>query len=203
MAWFKKKNDKEYWRDPRTEKITCPEYDCPEECTEDCPIWCNTLAAQYFGQNNLKKAEEVLLKAVTKAPDFKDAWNNLGAVYGMQNMHEEAFNAYKKAYDADNNYPNAVYGIAVSLKNLGKYQECLEWCDLFKQRFHDSSINDVVNDCNKRMRAESNRLNDQNNYKNDNKDLSLEEEYGKLIPLLLEDDTRDEGYAKIEKPELF
>lgn len=207
-SYMEKKNNDVYWRNAYSGKISCPGDDCLKECTEDCPIWCNTLAAQYFGRNDYKMAQQMLQNAVSKAPDFKDAWNNLGAVYGLQNMHDEAYNAYKNAYDSDNNYPNAIYGIAVSLKNLGKYQECLEWCDLFKQRFHDSSINEVINDCNKRMKAESNKLTDRRNSKCDKKkndciendeNLSLEEEYGSIIPLLLEDSTRSEGYKKIEK----
>ena len=202
--------NKEYWRD-KTGKIVCSGDDCVEECTDECPIWCNTLAANFFALGELSKAIEVLLKAVEIAPDFKDAWNNLGSMYGSLNRHKDALDAYQKAYELDHNYKNAIYGIAVSSKNLGYYQECLNWCNLYKEQFHDVAIDRVIEDCNKKMvdnLLDENTSNKNNEVPNigdhvpsNNNNKRLEEEYGKLIPLLLNDETIDEGYSKIE--ELF
>ncbi len=209
----KQKSDKiPCWRDKQTNRIVCPGDDCPEECTEDCPIWCNTLAAKYFGMNDYSKAKDVLTKSVSLAHDFKDAWNNLGSCCGLLGLHQEALDAYKKAYELDHDYKKAIYGIAVSAKNLGYYQECLNWCDLYMQQFNDPAIDRVIEDCKNRMMDEAERdaaLKKRQDDRSfgagrstsviDNDNTVLAEEYGKLIPLLLNEDTRVEGYKEIEK----
>lgn len=119
------------WRD-KTGKINCPGDDCPQKCDESCPIWCQTMALTMMKMGEDQKAIEEFRKALTLAPDFKDAWVNMAAIYGGMNNHLEANKAYKAAYAIDKKYKNALFGLIISSKNLGQFEEALKYCDEFQ-----------------------------------------------------------------------
>jgi len=73
-----------------------------------------------------------LKKAVTLAPDFPDAYNNLGSAYGMNNQHKEAFDAFAKALELKPGYPHALHGLITAEKNLGMFTEALDLCDIYE-----------------------------------------------------------------------
>lgn len=126
-----KKDTSVVWRD-KNGRISCPGDHCPQNCDENCPIWCQTMAITMMNMGENAKAIEELRKAVTLAPDYKDAWVNMAAIYGSINNHLEANKAYKAAYAIDKKYKNALYGLIVSCKNLGQFAEALKYCDEFQ-----------------------------------------------------------------------
>ncbi len=131
--FLKGKGQTEVWRDANG-KIRCPGDSCPKECDDTCPIWCATKAANYFQKlNNPYMAIQESKKAIAIAPDFKDAWSNMASYYGSIDKHQEAYNCYKTAYELDNHYKNAIYGLIVSCKYLGRYEEALKYCDTYAQ----------------------------------------------------------------------
>ena len=125
------------WRDENG-KITCPGDSCPKSCDESCPIWCQTLAINAFQTGQDTAALNLFKKALMIAPDFKDAWVNLASVYGHMNNHMEANKAFKTAYAIDNNYKQSILGLIISCKNLGQFDEALEYCEEFASKFGEA-----------------------------------------------------------------
>ncbi len=132
MFWNKKKADSDsvVWRD-KNGKITCRGDSCPKDCDNSCPIWLNTLGLQMLQRNQPLQAIPFFQGAVTIAPDFTDAVNNLGSAYGSSNQHEKAYEYFGKALAMKKDYPKATFGLIVAAKNLGKYDEALKYCDAY------------------------------------------------------------------------
>lgn len=126
------RNQKDVWRDDNG-IIRCPGYDCPKKCDDTCPIWCQTIAISLMNSGQDEKAIGSFKRAISIAPDFKEAWVNLAATYGGLNDHMEANKAYKAAYALDKNYKNAIFGLIVSCKNLGQFEEALSYCEEYKR----------------------------------------------------------------------
>jgi len=135
MGFFDKfkKTSSVVWRDANG-MIICPGDDCPQKCDDSCPIWCQTMAIRMMKMGHEDKAINEFKKALVIAPDFKDAWVNLAAIYGGMNNHFEANRAYKTAYSIDQNYKNAIFGLIISSKNLGQFDEALKYCDEYAQK---------------------------------------------------------------------
>ncbi len=146
-----------FWRD-KTGKIFCPGDDCKAKCDDRCPIWWNTRGVKYLTTRQPFPAISNLEKAVAIAPDFAEAYNNLGAAHGAVNHHQQAYEAYKKALSLKSPYPNALYGLIVSEKNLGMYQEALAHCDEYDNLPGCSSIDlraEIANMMNPQVHTDS------------------------------------------------
>lgn len=127
------KQQKEVWRN-KDGRIECPGDACPKACDETCPIWCQTLAVQRMQAGQNEAALAYFKKALTIAPDFKDAWVNLASIYGMMNNDLEANKAFKTAYALDGHYRQAIHGLIISSKNLGQFDEALKYCDEYAEK---------------------------------------------------------------------
>lgn len=126
----KKKNSQKMpaWRDSNG-KINCPGDNCRQECDDTCPIWLNTCALEALTQSQTETAISRLRQAILLAPDFADAYSNLGSAYGMSNRHKEAYDAFSKALELREGYPQALQGLIIAEKNLGMYEDALRHCD--------------------------------------------------------------------------
>lgn len=117
------------WRDA-TGNIRCLGDRCVQKkCDDTCPIWLATKAAGLLQIGQREKALEVLEKAAQIAPDFYDAWNNMGAIYGGAGNYQKAYDCYLKAHNIKVKRDKPVYGLALTSRDLGKYEECILWCD--------------------------------------------------------------------------
>lgn len=130
--FFKRKTSNEVWRDSNG-NIICPGDSCKKECDDTCPIWCKTSGDSLMvrGLN-----QEAILKyrvALSIAPDFKEAWVNMAAIYGGMNNHMEANKSYKAAYSIDPKYRNALFGLIISCKHLGQFKEALSYCNEYEK----------------------------------------------------------------------
>ncbi len=144
----RKNADRPVWRD-NTGKLFCPGDNCKQDCDDRCPIFLNTRGLQFLSMGKPWPAIANFKQAIELAPDFADAYNNMGAAQGSMNQHQEAYESYKKALSLKMPYPNALYGMIVAEKNLGKYQDALSHCDMY----------DKLPGCNsKDLRAEINKL---------------------------------------------
>ncbi len=134
MFWKRKKKAESgtvVWRD-RYGNISCPgENGCPRECDGSCPIWLNTQGLEKLRFGQPLEAVPLFQQAIAIAPDFADAANNLGSAYGISNQHEKAYEYFGKALALKKDYPQAMFGLIVSAKNLGKYDEALSYCDAY------------------------------------------------------------------------
>lgn len=166
-----------YWRN-ENDIISCPGDDCSiSECDDTCPIWNNTIAQALFKINNYEKAIVELKRAVVTAPDFKDAWVNLGACYGLLGEYKEALDAYKKAFEIDNNYKNAIFGLGICNKDLGNYEESLRWCTLYKEKFSDGGLDATETDVLNRLKAKDTSKKKPESSVNDNNQKVLSAEH--------------------------
>lgn len=127
-SFKKNKKKKEVWRD-QSEQIVCPGDSCPRECDDTCPIWCQTLGITLLRANRPAEAISEFQKAIAIAPDFKEAWCNLGNAFGSCDKHSDANAAFSHAVDLDPRYINALRGLAISYKNLNMFDKALVACD--------------------------------------------------------------------------
>lgn len=133
MFWNKKKDSSRVvWRN-KNNSIYCPGDLCTSECDAKCPIWLNTKGLQLIGVGQLDEAIKMFNDALVLAPDFVDAYNNIGSAYGMKGCHKEAYRAFEKALVINPKYLKAFSGLIVSEKNLGMYEEALQHCDDFER----------------------------------------------------------------------
>ena len=128
------KKQKAVWRDSNG-NLYCPGDACPRKCDDGCPIWCHTMAVSLVKLGHEAEAIKEYKKAVELAPDFKEAWNNLGVSYGRLKNHMEANQAFRTAYAIDSDYENVFPGLINSYKNIGQFDEALKYCDEYAVKF--------------------------------------------------------------------
>lgn len=137
---FRKNNQSgEVWRDFRG-KIRCLGDRCPKECDNSCPIYLNTQAAMFLQMGNEYAALNALEKITKIAPDFYDAWNNMGAIYGSQSQYRRAHDCYEKAHEISPDRPAPLVGLALTCRDLNRYEECLKWCDEYDKIAKDHRL---------------------------------------------------------------
>ena len=147
MGLFNKRKDKGnsvVWRDA-SGKITCPGDNCPKDCDDTCPIYLNTQAGMMCQIGMGDKAMPIFQKIIEIAPDFYDAWNNMGGVYGGQGQYQKAYDCYLKAHEISPDRPAPVFGLGLTTRDLKRYEECLKWCDEYDRIFKDHRLDDTRN----------------------------------------------------------
>lgn len=95
------------------------EDDCPKECSK-CAISIKTDGDIALASNRLNDAIRQYKKALFVDPKFAEAWCNLANAYGMESEYHNALSAFNKALAIDPQYGKAMFGKAVTLRNLGK-----------------------------------------------------------------------------------
>ncbi len=127
---------------------------CPYDCTK-CAISIKIDGDTALSQNKLENAIRLYKKAVFAEPKFAEAWVNLGNAYEMKSEHSNALAAFDKALSIDPVYGKAMYGKAVSLRNMGKFEEAVtmantileiydsEEVENFKKEILESGIEDT------------------------------------------------------------
>lgn len=83
------------------------------------------MARRLYERENYEEAEALLLKVAKKAPLFADIFNKLGVIYHHQGSFGKAVRHFQKALDINPAYTEASLNLAVTLNNLGKYDEAL------------------------------------------------------------------------------
>ena len=137
MFSFLKKlfGEPDFYRDSE-ETIKCPGDKCIKtKCTEECPIDLNTKALVLMGAGKVEEAVQKFEKAIGLAPDFKDAWNNVGACYGMQGNHKRALECYQKAYKLDPQYGKALMGMIIANRDMKNYEEAFRLYEEYEKKF--------------------------------------------------------------------
>ena len=98
----------------------------------------NTEGLSHYKNGQTDDALECFKKTVAIAPDFKGAWVNMGGIYGGRSEYAEAYNCYKKAYEIDPNYKNAIFGLIMSSRDMGNYDEAFAYCDEYAKKIDAS-----------------------------------------------------------------
>lgn len=149
MSFFKRKSTKTCWKD-ESGNIRCLGDDCKTTCDNTCPIWLNTQGVNCLVGNNPHQAVLFLEKVIEIEPNFVGAYNNLAAAYGMTGQHKKAYAMYGKKLDAVKYDPDALYGIALASKKLGRVEEALAYCEGYEKHHGlDERIKAIMIDCGK------------------------------------------------------
>ncbi len=131
------------WRD-KNGTIRCLGDNCPQKkCDDSCPIWKQTIAAEMMKRGAAAKALEVMEEIVKIAPDFYDAWCNMGTIHGQYGSYQKARDCYLKAHDLKPEKLQPVFGLALSSRDLKMYEECIRWCDLYDKLADDHRCDEI------------------------------------------------------------
>ena len=197
--------------------VRCLDDRCPQECDMGCPIYLQTLALPYLQNEHFEEAASYLEKAVNIEPKFAEAWNNLAACYGQLGKHQQAFECYSKSFDLLEK-PNPLFGMAVAMKNMGKYTNAMQYVKMYERRYGlDDRINSVTAEISEKKMEEAviretagNRPRTEEKTAATQKEAedktasdeeSVVREYGKYFLMLIDEKTRESGYAEMEKLE--
>ena len=102
---------------------------CPKECNL-CEISIKTDADLALARGSIDEAINLYERAVALEPRFAEAWVNMANAYGMNRDYEKSISAFDKAIAIDPKYGKALFGKAISLKNIGRTSEALELAQL-------------------------------------------------------------------------
>lgn len=76
-------------------------------------------------------------KAIRENPEFIEAYNNIGAAYGMLRQPQDAIQYFQKVAKVDPDYPKIYYEIAVSHSIAGQHREAIDYYQKSVQRNPD------------------------------------------------------------------
>ena len=185
---------------------SCPGDSCPKDCDMTCPIYINTMALMSLRMGNGNAAIDYYKKAVGIAPDFYDAWNNMGGAYGGKGDYMQAYHCYRRANELSPGKKDPLFGLALCCRDMGQYEEALKWCDKYDMVSPDGRTKSIRVFVAEKLRAQANEEPDWYNMDDDevageDGDLSARQKYGKYYLMLLDESTREEGYRRLEEIE--
>lgn len=123
-----------YWRDDAG-KIRCTKGSCERECSKDCPIYLNKFGKEKYDEYNRDEAVELFRRAVFLAPDFAEAWRNLGYAYLDSQKYNDAYESFCEAEKYGPNDERTMYGEIVSLSKVGRQKEAQDLLGKYKRLF--------------------------------------------------------------------
>ena len=121
------------------------EDNCPKECTK-CAISIKTDGDIAISSNRLSEAIRQYRRALFVEPKFAEAWCNLANAYGMNSEYEKALAAFNKALAIDPEYGKAMFGKALTLRNLGKMGAALSIANDILDLYDDTNVRDFRNE---------------------------------------------------------
>ena len=72
-------------------------------------------------------------------PDYVNAYNSIGTLYGKQGNHKEAYNNFEKALQINPNYLDAMRNLASAKLNMGdRAGACSLWEKAYKMGDNES-----------------------------------------------------------------
>jgi tetratricopeptide (TPR) repeat protein len=118
------------------------EDDCPDDCAK-CAISIKTDGDIALASNRPDEAIRQYKKAVFVSPKFAEAWVNLGNAYGMKSEYNNALSAFNKAIAIDPIYGKALFGKAITLRNLKMFDEAMEIANTILSLYDDANVLDL------------------------------------------------------------
>lgn len=115
------------------------EDDCPNDCRK-CAISVKTDGDIALAQNQLDDAIKQYKKAVFAEPKFAEAWVNLGNAYGMKSEYNNALSAFDKAIAIDPIYGKALFGKAITLRNMGQLEEAMKIANILIELYNAPEV---------------------------------------------------------------
>ena len=135
-----------YWRDANG-SVRCIKTICQHTCNNDCPIHLNDCGKIKFDAYNLNEAVELLQRAVFLAPDYAEAWCNLGYAYLSLQQYDEAYESFCEAEKYAPNGEYALQGEIITLAKIGRIKDAQEKLETYQKLFADrdsSSLSRII-----------------------------------------------------------
>lgn len=136
-----------YWRDEKGE-ICCTMDCCAHDCTEDCPIYLNKLGKEKYDEYNRDEAILSFKRAVFLAPDFAEAWCNLGYAYLDSQKYKDAYESFCESEKYKPNNARIMYGAIVSLSKVGRQKEAQDLLEKYQRLFpnkNSETLSKIIN----------------------------------------------------------
>ena len=122
----------EYWRDENG-KMLCKGIDCPNDCSEQCPIHCNNVAKTLIDKADYDGAISVLKKATEKTFDYADNWLMLASCYFSLSIYEMAEDFYFKTLEVDSANKQALWKLSIVSLRLGKFANARKYAAIYSR----------------------------------------------------------------------
>ena len=127
----------------KTKHLSCEfeghEADC-SNCCEKCAIHIKTCGDELLAEGKVDLAIKQYKRALFAEPKFAEAWVNLGNAFGMKAEYNNSLAAFKKAIAIDPVYGKAMFGKAISLRNLGKYEAAMSLADAILHLYDNANV---------------------------------------------------------------
>lgn len=127
----------------KTKHISCGfeghEADCPDNC-EKCAIYIKTCGDELLAEGKVDLAIKQYKRALFAEPKFAEAWVNLGNAFGMKSEYNNALTAFDKAIAIDPVYGNAMFGKAITLRNLGKNEAAMSLANAILLLYDNANV---------------------------------------------------------------
>lgn len=126
-----------------TKHISCGfeghESDCSNNC-EKCAIYIKTCGDELLVEGKVDPAIKQYKRALFVEPKFAEAWVNLGNAFGMKSEYNNALAAFDKAIAIDPVYGNAMFGKAITLRNLGKNEAAMSLANAILLLYDNANV---------------------------------------------------------------
>lgn len=115
------------------------ESDCSDNC-EKCAIYIKTCGDEMLAEGKVDLAIKQYKRALFAEPRFAEAWVNLGNAFGMKSEYNNALTAFDKAIAIDSVYGNAMFGKAITLRNLGKNEAAMSLANAILLLYDNANV---------------------------------------------------------------
>ncbi len=100
----------------------------------------------YYGAGKMREASSALISALTKDPNFIEAYLVLGDLYHNQNDYKREMEMLKKAVAIDSTFfPTTFLNIGIAAYLNAEYDESILWLERYKWHFSDDRTATKVN----------------------------------------------------------
>ena len=118
---------------------------CSNNC-KSCPIDIKTDGDFALQNRRFDDAIAFYKRAIQKNNKFAEAWNNMGNAYGYKSDYENALKAFNEAIVLDNIYGKALFGKAITLRNMERYDEAVMLLDTILELYDNKDCIRVKED---------------------------------------------------------
>lgn len=182
----------DYWRNENGE-LGCTKDACQYACSMDCPIHLNVLGKEKCDVNEWFIAIAFLKRSVFIAPDYADAWRNLGYAYMNLQQYNDAYEAFSESDTYLPNNERTIYGKIVSLTNIGRYKDAENILERYQRLFPVYNSSNLSNMISERMSKtkEISRISDEEYF-----EIYIEKGFDELWKMIIEE--KESSFATTE-----
>jgi len=81
----------------------------------------------YYSLSKYEDSIEVLKGALELKPDYFEAWNLMGTIYGMKSHYKDALRCFKNSLVINENFADAWYNLSITAEVMNQINESIEY----------------------------------------------------------------------------